>query len=158
MFLKLGLDALLLEARQIVDEDFALEVIHFVLDANRQELVCDAGERLSVQIERANGDALGALDRLVDSGNRQAAFLTLLGAFPADNFRVDQNQELVPALGGIDDDHPLVHVDLRCRQTHPGCGVHGFSHVSDQGANRFVNLRDRGGLPVQPRIGIVDDV
>src|SRR5882762_5049876 len=44
LFLKLGLDALLLEARQIVNEDFALKVIHFVLDADRQELVCDAGE------------------------------------------------------------------------------------------------------------------
>src|SRR6266446_6398530 len=51
LFLKLGLDALLLEARQIVNEDFALKVIHFVLDADRQELVCDAGERLSVQVE-----------------------------------------------------------------------------------------------------------
>src|SRR6266850_2740507 len=122
LFLKLRLDALLLEARQIVDEDFALEVIHFVLDANRQELVCDEGEGLAVQIERAHGDALGALDRFVDSRNRQAAFLAVLGAFPADDFRVDQNQELVPALGGIDDDHPLVHVDLRCRQTHAGCG------------------------------------
>src|SRR5258708_16530152 len=114
LFLKLGLDALLLEARQIVDEDFALEVIHLVLDANREELVCDEGERLAVQIERAHGDALGALDRLVDSGDRQAAFLAGLRAFPADDFRVDQKHELVPALGGIDDDHPPVHLQPPC--------------------------------------------
>ena len=41
LFLKFRLDALLLEARQIVDEDFALEVIHFVLDADREEFLCD---------------------------------------------------------------------------------------------------------------------
>src|SRR6266566_8699855 len=41
LFLKFRLDALLLEARQIVDEDFALEVIHLVLDADREEFLCD---------------------------------------------------------------------------------------------------------------------
>ena len=39
--MKFRLDALLLEARQIVDEDFALEVIHLVLDADREEFLCD---------------------------------------------------------------------------------------------------------------------
>src|SRR5258706_13803838 len=59
LFLKLGLDALLLEARQIVDEDFALEVIHHVLDANGEELVCDEGERLAVHIERSEERRVG---------------------------------------------------------------------------------------------------
>ena len=48
LFLKFRLDALLLEARQIVDENFTLEVIHFVLDADREELVCDDGKGFSV--------------------------------------------------------------------------------------------------------------
>src|SRR6267143_2869326 len=48
LFLKFRLDALLLEARQIVDEHFALEVIHFVLDADREEFLCDDGKGSSV--------------------------------------------------------------------------------------------------------------
>src|SRR6266545_5827775 len=95
LFLKFRLDALLLEARQIVDEDPALEVIHFVLDADREDFLCDEGEGLSVQAERAHGHALGALNRLVDSWNRQAALLAILDAFAADDLRVDQNQELI---------------------------------------------------------------
>ena len=48
LFLKFRLDALLLEARQIVDENFTLEVIHFVLDADREEFLCDDGKGSSV--------------------------------------------------------------------------------------------------------------
>jgi len=48
LFLKFRLDALLLEARQIVDENFTLEVIHFVLDADREEFLCDDGKGFSV--------------------------------------------------------------------------------------------------------------
>ena len=48
LFLKFRLDALLLEAREIVDENFTLEVIHFVLDADREEFLCDDGRGFSV--------------------------------------------------------------------------------------------------------------
>ena len=48
LFLKFRLDALLLEARQIVDENLALKMIHFVLDADREELLCDEGKGSSV--------------------------------------------------------------------------------------------------------------
>ncbi len=48
LFLKFRLDALLLEARQIVDENLALEMIHFVLDADREKLLCDERKRSSV--------------------------------------------------------------------------------------------------------------
>src|SRR5260370_26701239 len=78
LFLKFRLDALLLEARQVVDEDLSLEVIHFVLAADREDFLCGEGEGLSVQAERAHGHALGALNRLVDSCNRQAALLAIL--------------------------------------------------------------------------------
>src|SRR6267154_2722172 len=54
LFLKPGFDALLLEARQIVDEDFALEVIDFVLDADREEFLCNQGKGFSVQAKRAH--------------------------------------------------------------------------------------------------------
>src|SRR6266581_3599419 len=48
LFLKFRLDALLLEARQIVDENLALKMIHFVLDADREEFLRDEGKGSSV--------------------------------------------------------------------------------------------------------------
>ena len=48
LFLKFRLDALLLQARKIVDENFALEMIYFVLDADREEFLCVERERSSV--------------------------------------------------------------------------------------------------------------
>src|SRR6266705_1763658 len=154
LFLKFRLDALLLEARQIVDEDFALEVIHFMLDADREELFCDEGEGFSVQAECAHRHALCALNRLVDSWNGQAALLAILDSLAADDLRIDQNQELVSALGGVDDDHPLVHVDLRCCESHPRRCVHRFGHVPYQGANRLVNFQYWRGPLIEPRIGV----
>ena len=38
LFLKFRLDALLLQARKIVDKNLALEMIHFVLDTDSQEI------------------------------------------------------------------------------------------------------------------------
>ena len=48
LFLKFGLDALLLQARKIVDKNLALEMIHFVLDTDSQELLRDERKRSSV--------------------------------------------------------------------------------------------------------------
>src|SRR5256885_5196874 len=81
LFLKFRLDALLLEARKIIDENLALEVIHLVLDADCEEFLCDEGERSAVQAKRTHRHALGTLDRLVYSPHRQAALLTILDAF-----------------------------------------------------------------------------
>src|SRR6266508_1842680 len=81
LFLKFRLDALLLEARQIVHENFALEVIHFVLDADREQLLGGERERLPRHVKRAHRHALGALNRFVDSRDRETSFRAILGAF-----------------------------------------------------------------------------
>src|SRR5256885_6910265 len=154
LFLKFRLDALLLEARKIIDENLALEVIHLVLDADCEEFLCDEGERSAVQAKRTHRHALGTLDRLVYSRHRQAALLTILDAFAVEDLRIDQNQELISRLGGIDDDHSFVHVDLRRRESHPRRCVHGFGHVPDQGANRFVDLQYGRSPLIEPRIGV----
>src|SRR6266571_4230560 len=54
LFLKFRLDALLLEARQVVHENFALEVIHFVLDADREQLPGGKGEGFPFHAKRAH--------------------------------------------------------------------------------------------------------
>src|SRR5512138_497156 len=47
---ELGLDAVALERGEVVDEDLALQMIEFVLDAHRQEAVGGELERLAVAI------------------------------------------------------------------------------------------------------------
>ena len=129
-----------------------------MLDADREEFLCDEGERSAVQAKRTHRHALGTLDRLVYSRHRQAALLTILDAFAVEDLRIDQNQELISRLGGIDDDHSFVHVDLRRRESHPRRCVHGFGHVPDQGANRFVDLQYGRSPLIEPRIGVAKDI
>src|SRR6266704_586932 len=130
LFLKFRLDALLLEARQIVHENFALEVIHFVLDADREQIPGGKGEGFPFHAKRAHCYELCALNRLVDSRNRETSFLAVLGTFPRNDFRVDQHQQLVAGFRSVDDDDSLVCVDLE----YPG------------------------GLLVEPRIRVAEDV
>ena len=51
-------DARTLEAREVVDENLALEMIHFMLDTHRQEAFRFEFEYLALHIECANPHAL----------------------------------------------------------------------------------------------------
>src|SRR3982751_961251 len=71
---QLGADALLLQLREVLDENLALQVIHLMLDAHREQTLRLERERVAVPIVGANLDALGAWHQLIDSRHRQAAF------------------------------------------------------------------------------------
>src|SRR3989441_2336909 len=157
-FLKFRLDALLLEARKIVHEDFALEVIHFVLDADREQLLGGEREGPPRHAERVHRHALGALNGFVDSWNRETSFLAILDTFSCNDLRVDQHQQLVAGLRSVDHDYPFVHVDLRRREPDPGRSVHRFRHVAHQSANRLIDLHHPGGPLVEPRIRVAEDI
>ena len=89
-----------------------------------------------------------------------------------DELGVDQHVQLVARVGGVDDDHALVHVDLRGSQADARRGVHRFGHVGDELAHelrRAVGHREEArphlakvegfaGLLEQPRhpLGVVD--
>ena len=66
---------LALEARQVIDEQFAVEVVDLVLDAYREQTVGLHLEGLAVAIERPDADAFGAGDLVVVAGHGQAALL-----------------------------------------------------------------------------------
>src|SRR4026209_2094058 len=68
-------DALLLELRETLYEDLALQVIHLVLDAHREQPPRSEREKIAVPVVRAHLNAFGALERLVDPRYRQATFL-----------------------------------------------------------------------------------
>src|SRR5450432_2951033 len=60
--LELLADALALHLRQVVDEQFALQVIQLVLDAHREEIGVLDLAYLAGAVMRAQADAGGALD------------------------------------------------------------------------------------------------
>ena len=106
----------------------------------------------------ANLDALCPLDQLVDRRHREAAFLDIGHADRFDDFRVDEHDERIAALGNVDHDDLLVHVDLGRGQPDSGRGVHGFGHVGDQLFQAFVEDGDRGSHFMQPGVGVAEYV
>jgi hypothetical protein len=47
---------------------------------------------------------------------------------------IDQHQQLIPSLGGIDDDHAFVHIDLVAASSTPGAAymVSAMSRTSER--------------------------
>src|SRR5574341_1247139 len=103
-------------------------------------------------------DPFCALDELVNSGHRQAAFLDVGHPGRLDDLGVDQNHQRVAALGNIDHDDALGHIDLDCRKPDSRSGVHGFGHVGDELLEALVEYRDRGRDPVESGVGIAKDI
>src|ERR1700741_890901 len=86
---ELRADALLLELRQVLDEHLALEVIHFVLNADREQSLRFQGERIAVLVVGAHLHALRALDQLIDAGHRKATLFDVRDASRFDDLRID---------------------------------------------------------------------
>src|SRR5437868_6693396 len=59
-------DALLLELRQMFDEDLALQMIHLVLDTHGEQALRLERERVAVLVVGAHFHALGARHELID--------------------------------------------------------------------------------------------
>ena len=81
------------------DEDVSVEVLDLMLQADRQQTVGVDRLFLAVEVEVANDDLLGALNLVVDSGNRQTTFLADLDAGRFDQLLVLINPELVESTG-----------------------------------------------------------
>src|ERR1041385_4972805 len=74
---ELGADALLLQLREVLDKDLALQVIHFVLNAHGEQTLCFQREGVAVLVVRANFHALGARHELIDARHRKTTFLDI---------------------------------------------------------------------------------
>src|SRR5690606_28746103 len=151
------LQPLALQRRQVIDEQPALEVIHLVLDALREQALRVELERLAVAVERPDLDSLGSLDVLVEPGNGQTALLVGLAAVGGQDFRIDEAIRLVARLGHVDHDDALVNVDLRRSKADAGRGIHRLEHVLDQTLHVVVDNCDALGAYSQPRVGILEN-
>src|SRR6185503_14230441 len=93
---ELGADALLLELRQVLDEDLALQMIHFMLDAHGEQALGLQRECVAVLVVGAHLHALGPLHQLVNGGHREAAFLDIGHADGFHDLGIDQHDQRIP--------------------------------------------------------------
>src|SRR5262245_38171110 len=155
---QLGADALLLQLREVLDEHLALQVIHLVLDADREQPLGLERERLAVLIVGAHLDALGALHQLVDAGHGKATFLDVRLSGRFHDLGVHQHDQRVVPVGDVDHDDLLVHVDLGGREADARRRVHGFGHVGDELLQALVEHGDRRSDLVEAGVGVAEDV
>src|SRR6056297_4224026 len=142
-----------LQRRQVVDEYLAVQMVDFVLDAYRQQPVGIEFHRVAVAIQTLDADILGTLDLGILAGNRQAAFLTQLASFAADDFGIDDDLRLVALFAEVEYQNAQAAIDLRGGKPDAARGVHCLEHVVGQSPNRIGDFVDRPGDVAQPRIG-----
>ena len=151
-------NAFALEIGQIVDEEFSLEVVHLVLQADGREAIEIDFEDLAGHVLGARADGGGALDLIENAGNRQAAFLGDPHAFTGENFRVAEHLGVLLSLGNIHDDQSLMNVHLGGRQPDAGRFVHGFEHVLREARKRGIEHLDRLGLGAKTGVRVLKNI
>ena len=132
LLLQLGRDALLLEPRQVFDEDLAFEVIDLVLYTYCQQAFGFQRERLAVRHSSARTFTRSARRTLSNTpGTERQPSSVSASPLGFDDFRVHEGLELVASFRDIDDDDALVHIDLRRGEADARRGIHRLSHVLD---------------------------
>ena len=157
LLLELAADPITLERGEIVDEQLAVEVIHFVLQANGQNAVELTLEDDAVTILRPHTDALRTLDRIEDAGDRQAALFHRANLAAPEDLRIDEHERLAAIVAHVHDDELPVHVDLGGGEADAGRRVHGLEHVVHQPQQGGVKHRDRLGAGAQTWIGKLEN-
>ncbi len=145
----------------MIDEEHAVEVIHLMLDAGRQQPVGLQHADLILLVEIADLDLRRPRHVGIMFGQGQAAFAEGhdLVRLP-DEFRVDQLVRLgrVAVAGAVDDDDAQGLADLRRGETDSRGEIHRFEHIVHQAAQRRVHGRDRTSLHLEARVGSGEDV
>src|SRR5207253_9884493 len=130
-------DHVALQAREMVDEEDAFEMVHLVLEDDRKHAADLLVMLRPVQIEPAGADRVGALDLGILVRHRQAALGVRLEAVGrADDLRVDEDEGLADRLPAlflgllkVDDQDPLGNADLDRGEADPGRVVHRLEAV-----------------------------
>ena len=125
-------DPVQFQARELFHEYLAIQMVDFMLQADREQAVGMQFERLALPVKRAQGDLLCACHFLVNAGYRQTAFLAGFFTFPVEDFRVDEYLQGILFFGKIDDQQPDMLIHLGGGQADSRGGIHGFGHVIDK--------------------------
>ena len=112
----------------------------------------------SVAVESLDADSFRTRDELEDSRDGETPFLGFRLAVGGQDLGVDQTQRFVPVLRHVNGDHPLRHVDLRCREADPRGVVHRLEHLVDQAPNVVVHPAHGLRPAPQARVGIMKNL
>ncbi len=132
-------------------------MIHFMLDADRQQAVGRKFKGLAVAAQCLHPDTIMAGDVFKMARHGQAAFKVLLAAAQRFESWVNEYQRRAFVFGNIQYQQALVYVHLGCRKTNAGGGVHGLKHVIDELPQGVIDRLDRLGNGAQARIGKLKD-
>jgi hypothetical protein len=132
----------------MVDEEHAVEMVHLVLQAGREQAVGLDLPRLALAIEEADANPGGPLHLGIVVWDRQASLL-VDGALVrgAEDFRVEEDLRGpgLALLGEVDDHQPDRLADLDRRQAYARRVVHRLQHVVDEPAQAVVEALDGFG-------------
>lgn len=143
LFMGLGPDALALQAGEIIHEEFTIQMIYFVLNANGEKVIGFLFERLSIFIKGSDPDPFSALDVFTNIGNGQAALFHLDDPVLRGDRGVNQAQGLICLPGYIDDDYSFWNTDLGSCKTDTLGGIHGMEHIVDKPPGFIIDDLDR---------------
>src|SRR3954452_1604669 len=154
-----------LQAREMVDEQHAVEMVHLVLEAGGAHAVDLFLADLAVEIEPAGADAVRAVHFRILIRHRQAAFgvrHVVIGLL--EYFRVDEDARVLDRLAAlflrllkVDHQDALRNADLDRGQADARRRVHRLEHVGDERAHFVVHRLYRLGDLTQARVGNFDD-
>jgi hypothetical protein len=158
--LNLALDEVAFEGTEVIDEQFAVEVIGFMGHTAGLEVHDVKTEFGAVEILGANYDALGPFDFEVNARKAEAALLADLLTFAGLNDGVNENY-LVPGIlfgAAIHDEEAFEDSDLGSRQTDSWSPIHGLEHIIDQSMQVLIEYADFLGPFAEDRIAIFHNV
>lgn len=160
LFLALGdflSDSVYFHSAEIFYKQFAVKVIHFMLDADSQKILCLHFKFLAFGVLRADGDLLVSFYGIVNFGNREAAFFPLCCfAIISCDTRVDEYKWVfLLLLLEVDYDNLLVNIYLGGGKSYSTVFVHGVKHVFYKLLKRAVEVCHRLGYCTQSPVGIL---
>ena len=141
-----------LQARQVVDEQHAVQMVHLMLDAGGTDP--RRPPRPACHDSPGSAAAPGPAARPrrrcpAPTGSPPRRGRSLPNAQRISGLTKKRGCAVLVAAGEVHDDDPLGHADLDGRQADAGRGVHGLQHVVHQRAQVVVDRRHRLGYLLQ---------
>lgn len=157
--LDLAKDQIALDAAQPIDEDAAVEMIHFVLKRAREQPVALDEAKLAVAIETLDDSSLRAGDRRCEAGHAEAAFILELHAFALDEHGVDEHLQILRLATDrhVHHEDPQRRADLRRCEADPRGRIHRGNHVVDERLDVVGEVSDVGARAVQHGSTVFDN-
>src|SRR5215469_2484126 len=155
----LTLEHVALQRTDVTDVQLPVEVIGFVKQGSRQQLLAGDFERLALEILGAGGDFARTSNLFPKLGDAQASFVRCDPPFDVNDLRIDQHDLGVGVFleGHVDHSNSLADANLRGSQSDAVGGIHALKHVIGELPEFIIELGDRGRRLLQNRIAVFDD-